>query len=245
MSLLKTVILDWAGTTVDFGSQAPVRTIQTVFARRSMEVSEALARRHMGLAKRDHIRELLSIARPDSTGPTADALYQEFIPLQLEILAEHSLLIPGVHEAVQRMRKRGLKIGATTGYTREMLDLLAERAREQGYVPDVSLSPEDVGAGRPHPFMIFEIAVRTMTYPLSAFVKVGDTPADIEEGLNAGVWTVGVAATGNMIGLCGNVEAARRELERAQAHFVIDSVAEIDPVLDEIEKRLAGGQLPR
>jgi phosphonoacetaldehyde hydrolase len=258
---LQALVLDWAGTTVDFGSLAPARTLQQVFARAGIQLTEADARRDMGLPKRDHIRSILSIpavrdAWQSVRGHTpADAdveeVYQAFIPLQFSCLGEYSTLIPGVVDAVQRFRERGLKIGSTTGYTREMLEVLLEKSESAGYKPDCSLVPGDVGAGRPHPLMIYEIAVRLQVYPLAAIVKVGDTPADIAEGLNAGAWSIGVAATGNSIGLsCADFRAlsaaeqtsllsnARRELQQAGAHYVIDALADLDPVLDDIDARL-------
>jgi phosphonoacetaldehyde hydrolase len=260
---LQALILDWAGTTVDFGSLAPVRTLQQVFESFDIHVSEEQARRDMGLPKRDHISCILSIPevneawrRRYGNAPdveSVDTVYAQFIPVQLACLAEYSSVIPGVVQAVDLARAHGLKIGTTTGYTREMLDLLVAQAATQGYRPDCSLSPEDVGSGRPHPFMIFEAAVRLKVYPLAAIVKIGDTPSDIKEGLNAGVWSVGVARTGNMIGRSqSELEAisaaeqerllndARCQLENAGAHFVIDSVAEIDTVLNEIDQLLRG-----
>ena len=156
---------------------------------------------------------------------------------------------------MERFRRRGLKIGTTTGYTREMLDLLVEASAKAGYRPDCSLAPSDVGVGRPHPFMIYENAVRLQVYPLAAIAKVGDTPADIQEGLNAGVWSIGVAGTGNMTGLSyqdfqalpaserqDRLAIARTELENAGAHYVVDSLAEVDPVLDDIDGRLKSAQ---
>ena len=258
---LQAVILDWAGTTVDFGSLAPVRTLQRVFARAEIALTEAEARRDMGLPKKDHIRQILFIARVRDEWirahgrapgePDVERMYEDFIPLQFSCLLEYSAVIPGVVEATERFRGRGLKIGTTTGYTREMLDLLVAASRKAGYVADCNLVPGDVGCGRPHPFMIYESAVRLKVYPLAAVVKIGDTPADVHEGLNAGAWSVGVAATGNMVGLSqsefealsetkreARLLTARAELEKAGAHYVVDSVAEVDSVLDEIEARL-------
>lgn len=260
---VKAVIFDWAGTTVDFGSLAPVRTLQRVFEQARCPVTESEARASMGLAKLDHIRSLL--AEPDVAArwamahgnlpheEDAERLYQKFVPLQFSCLVEYSNLIPGVVGIADKLRGRGIRIGSTTGYTRAMLDLLVEQSRRAGYEPDVSFSPEDVGGGRPHPYMIFEAAVQLKVYPLAAIVKVGDTPADIAEGLNAGTWAVGVAATGNMVGLSQNdfealsqtgrrerVAAGRAALTGAGAHYVIDSVAELEPVLAAINERLAG-----
>jgi len=258
---LKALVLDWAGTTVDFGSLAPARTIHRVFEGVGISLGEDEVRRDMGLAKREHINRILSMPRVRDTWrairgrlPTADeagTLYEMFIPLQLSCLAEYSTLIPGVVESVQRFRKRGLKIGSTTGYTRAMLDLLMEASAKAGYKPDCSISPEDAGSGRPGPFMIYENAVRLQVYPMASIAKIGDTPADIQEGLNAGAWSIGVAATGNAIGLShlefqslsakereSRVANARAELQRAGAHYVVDTLADLDSVLDEIDARL-------
>lgn len=262
---LKAVILDWAGTTVDFGSLAPARTLQKVFALLGTPLAEPEARRDMGLPKKDHIRAIVSLTRIREAWQTSrghapneanvDEIYQQFVPLQLSCLAEYSALIPGVLEAVLGLRQRRLKIGSTTGYTRSMLDVLLEKSAQAGYSPDCSLSPEDVGAGRPLPFMIYESAVRLQVYPMAAICKIGDTPADIQEGLNAGVWSIGVAGTGNGIGLSfdafqnlstsekeSRLTQARAELQHAGAHYVIDTLGELPPVLDDIDAHL---QSPR
>src|SRR5436190_14020266 len=59
MMRIQAVIFDWAGTTVDHGSLAPVRAVTEVFRGRGVAVSDAEARRDMGIYKRDHIRNLL------------------------------------------------------------------------------------------------------------------------------------------------------------------------------------------
>jgi phosphonoacetaldehyde hydrolase len=105
--------------------------------------------------------------------------------------------------------------------------------------------------------MIYENAVRMKVWPLEAMVKIGDTVSDIDEGRNAGTWTVGVAQTGNMIGLTQEqwqalpdheqskrLQTARRKLETAGAHYVIDTLADLDRVVDQIEARLIAGERP-
>jgi phosphonoacetaldehyde hydrolase len=258
---LKGLILDWAGTTVDHGSLAPAVTLHELFASAHIELTESEIRRDMGLPKKDHIREILSIPRvrdawqavhgnaPDEA--VVEEMYRAFIPLQFSCLTEHSDLIPGVLDAVQRFRRRGLKIGTTTGYTRAMLDLLVKKSAKEGHIPDCSLAPEEVGAGRPQPFMIYENAVRLQIWPLSAIAKIGDTPSDIHEALNAGAWAIGVAGTGNAIALSfqdfqalsasdreARLNCARTELQNAGAHYVVDTLADVDPVLDDIDLRL-------
>jgi phosphonoacetaldehyde hydrolase len=246
---------------VDYGSLAPARTLQRLFAGVHITLTESEIRRDMGLPKKEHIRGILSMSRVRDawqelrghipSDADVDEMYKEFIPLQLSCLAEYSALVPGVVEAVQSFRQRGLKIGSTTGYTRAMLDLLVEKSSKEGYSPDYSVSPEEVGAGRPEPFMMYENAVRLQVYPLAAIAKIGDTPVDIREGLNAGAWSIGVAGTGNRIGLSmgdfhklseaereSRLAEARAELQNAGAHYVVATLAEIHLVLDDIDARL-------
>ncbi|MFZ0247170.1 phosphonoacetaldehyde hydrolase [Candidatus Binatus sp.] len=264
---VKAAILDWAGTTVDHGSIAPVRVLQQVFAGRGVPISEEEARRDMGVLKRDHIRKILfgpnvSAQWHDAVGhePTeadVESLFANFVPLQLECLVKYSAVIDGVAATVARLRKRGIKVGSTTGYTRSMLDVILRLAAEQGYQPDCAITPDDVGGGRPHPWMIFANAIRLQVEPLEAIVKIGDTAVDIEEGLRAGVWTIGVARTGNMIGLSAEdfaalspaeqamrLENARIQLSAASAHEVIDAVADCEVALDAIEARIRHGERP-
>ncbi len=260
-------MLDWAGTTVDFGSLAPARTIEQLFRRWQIALTDDEIRQHMGLPKKEHIRNILALPRVSveweslyghaPANADVDEIYAEFIPRQFSCLMEYAAVIPGVAQAVERFRERGLKIGSTTGYTRAMLDMLVESSAKEGYKPDCSLTPEEVGAGRPYPFMMYECAVRMQVYPLAAIAKIGDTRADVEEGLNAGSWSIGVAGTGNMIGLSlaefealgaadkeSRLETARAELAAAGAHYVIDTLDDLDAVLNDIDLRLQSADSP-
>src|SRR5262249_34756138 len=130
-----------------------------------------------------------------------ERIFAEFLPRQMGVLREFSAPIPGTAGAVQCWRGAGVKSGSSTGCTRALLDVVIEAAGEQGYRPDASVTPDEVGAGRPRPFMCYRNAILLGAYPLWQCVKIGDTPADIAEGLNAGMWTIGITATGNEIGL--------------------------------------------
>jgi len=264
---IRAVIFDWAGTLADFGSRAPVAALENLFASAGVPITDAEARQSMGIAKKDHIQAILLIPRVHAAwvaqhGMTAgeyqiERLYERFIPAQIHALEEHSRLIPGVVDAAARMRSRGIRIGTNTGYNREMLDVLLERAAAQGFVPDSAVCPDDVPAGRPFPWMCYLSAIRLRAYPLWTCVKIGDTPADIEEGRNAGMWTIGVTRTGNEIGLseeewaafneaaqAQRLDLARERLIAAGAHYTAPSAAECDSLLDEIQTRLARGERP-
>ena len=105
--------------------------------------------------------------------------------------------------------------------------------------------------------MALRSAMELRAYPPSLCVKVGDTVPDILEGLNAGMWTVAVALTGNEVGLTSEELAAlsvdeletRRErahlhLADAGAHYVIDGIWSLPQVLEDIEERLDFGEQP-
>lgn len=248
--MITAVILDWAGTTVDHGSLAPVAAMRAIFTSVGVEVTTEEIRASMGLPKKEHIR---AIAAP--RGLNTDALYAAFIPKQMEVLAEHSDVIAGVSDAVERIRRRGMKIGSTTGYNRAMLEYVVAHAKTQGYAPDCALCPDDVGGGRPMPWMCYEAAVRLGAYPMWTMVKIGDTESDIAEGRNAGMWTVGVTRTGNEVGLSERDWSALGATERAErlraacgrlssADYLVETVADMDGVLDAIDARVARGEKP-
>ncbi len=264
---LRAVILDWAGTTVDFGCVAPVVVFREVFRRRGVEITLEQARGPMGTYKRDHIAQIAGMdavrgawQQAHGAPPTdqdVEQMFQDFVPAQIRVLAEHAGLVPGCLDAIAAFRARGLKIGTTTGYTREMMDTLEPEAARQGYAPDATVCVSDVPEGRPAPWMCFENAKRLGVYPMEAIVKIGDTVPDIEEGLNAGTWTIGVTVTGNEVGATleewnamrpeerqAQRNRAQERLARAGAHYVIDSIADAPPVLDEINARLARGERP-
>lgn len=191
------------------------------------------------------------------TDDDVEDMFRDFVPLQLDCLASYADLIPGTVEAVAAFRKRGLKIGSTTGYTGEMMKLLLEEAKKRGYEPDFSVCATDVPAGRPHPWMCFKNAMDLQVYPMEALVKVGDTLPDIGEGLNAGMWTIGLTKTGNEVGLTEeeinalDPEVRERKLARAYqrmsqagAHYVVDGIGDVEPLLDDINARLARGERP-
>lgn len=264
---LKAVVFDWAGTMVDHGSKAPMGVFQHAFAHFGVSITIDEARGPMGMAKRDHISTLIHLPRIAAQWEKVhgrapgeadiDAVYDVFVPLNVEVVTAFADLIPGAAETAARLRAAGLKIGSTTGYTREIMAPLLPLAAEQGYAPDNLVCAGDLAAGRPTPLMMYKTFLDLGVWPAAAIVKVDDTEVGVAEGLNAGCWTVGVALTGNVFGLDAaetdalshdELEARRAEaygkLTRAGAHFVIDSVADLPEVLDEIEGAMARGERP-
>lgn len=255
---IRAVIFDWAGTTVDFGSRAPLEAFRSVFAEAGVTLSDAEIRGPMGLHKKDHIRVLLeqpAIAarwRERQGRPWTEAdvemLYARFIPLQLQVLEAHSQLVPGLLACVERLRQQGLRIGSTTGYFAQATACVSAAARRQGYVPDCVVCPDETLPGRPWPWMIFRNMQQLEVCPPLAVVKVGDTVVDMHEGRNAGVFCVGVTTTSNLVGLSESQwaeltpqqreqarSAARSQLLAAGAHRVIDTLDELPEVLESLQ----------
>jgi phosphonoacetaldehyde hydrolase len=175
----------------------------------------------------------------------------------VKAIADHADLIPGTLEAVRRFRHRGLSIGTTTGYSSAMMEDLLKKSRAKGFTPDNCICADHVPAGRPHPWMALRSAMEMGVYPMEAIVKIGDTVPDIEEGLNAGMWTIALAKSGNETGLSekeiaaldsqilqARLREAYRRLAHAGAHYVVDDISCCGVILDDINRRLAQGEHP-
>jgi phosphonoacetaldehyde hydrolase len=264
---VKAVVLDWAGTAVDYGSIGPAAVFVDVFAKFGVAVSLAEVRQFMGVAKKDHIRKICNLPSviaqwqqkndrsPDETD--VESIYAETEPMMVETIPRHADLIPGLLETVDSLRRQGVKIGSSTGYTAPMMAALVPAARARGYAPDAIVCASDVPAGRPYPWMCFLNAIQLQVYPLEAVVKIGDTVSDIEAGLNAGMWTIGLTQSGNELGiseqeasqlsaqeLMAKTDPIADRYQDAGAHFVAAGIWDVLPVIEDINVRLARGEKP-
>lgn len=188
---LKACLLDWSGTTADKYVIAPAVVFQDVFRKYKVPVSMLEAREPMGLRKDLHIKAMTEIndvrerwfevhgKYPDQED--VDAMFADFVPMQLECLSKYTKLIPGVAETVQTLRNQyGLKFGSTTGFTRSMVEILDRDARKQGLVLDCTVAGDEVKHGaRPKPFMVFQNMDLLDVHPAQAVLKVDDTVAGI------------------------------------------------------------------
>ncbi len=266
--MLEAAVFDWAGTTVDFGSLAPMGAFVELFASVGVTVSIAQARVPMGKKKWDHIHDMMQmpeIARQwqalhgrSPSSEDTDRLLEQFIPLNKVSIRKHAELIPGVLACVATLRQQQLKIASTTGYTRDLLDILMPLAAAQNYQPDLTLGAGDTPLGRPSPQMMQTIAQTFGIARPEHIVKIDDTEPGIGEGKNHGSWTVAVAVSGNALGLslpqwnaldsAAKAEARAGAYQRAQAFgadYVIDTVADLPEIVRDINARLRQNQRPR
>lgn len=265
---LQAVILDWAGTVVDFGSFAPTQIFVEAFAEFGVQVSLEEARGPMGMGKWDHIRTLCDIPAiaeryrakfgrmPSDDDVTA--IYERFMPLQIEKIAEHSALIPGALDAIAAVRRQGLKVGSCSGYPAVVMEKVVALAKTNGYVADHVVATDEVPNGRPHPAQALANVIALGISDVAACVKVDDTWPGILEGRSAGMWTVALTCSGNALGLtyeqykalpAQKLEQERRRIgqmfEGSRPHYLIDTIAELPEVIADINARLARGEMPQ
>jgi phosphonoacetaldehyde hydrolase len=265
--VIRAVVFDWAGTAVDFGSLAPVAAFAAAFERAGVPVSTEEIRAFMGLEKRRHLVSLLEdeaisarwlAARGAApTDRDVDCLFDEFSNALVEVLPLYAEPIPGLLEAAAQLRERGIKIGSNSGYSAHMMGVLARAAQRHGFQPDCIVSSSDVVAGRPAPDLSLRCLDLLGIAAGAPAIKVDDTRAGIEEGRNAGLWTVAVAISGNEVGLSyaqwralGSDEQsslrqrANAALRDCGPDYIIDTVADLPEVVDSIEDRIVSGEQP-
>ncbi|MBZ5750081.1 phosphonoacetaldehyde hydrolase [Metabacillus rhizolycopersici] len=268
MNKVEGVIFDWAGTAVDFGCFAPVNVFIDIFKNAGIDVTMEEARAPMGMLKIDHIREMLSMPRISAlweekygrafNEQDVEKLYAKFEPALMASLSEYTDPIPEVIETVQVLRNQGLKIGSTTGYTKTMMDVVVPNALKKGYSPDFYVTPDETNSyGRPYPYMIYRNMEQLKLSASWKVVKVGDTTSDIKEGVNAGVWSVGVIIGSSEMGLSLDEFNALSESEQeaaisktdhsfkqSGADFTIQSMSEFSQLIEKINHLLSEGKRP-
>lgn len=265
---LQAVILDWAGTVVDFGSFAPTQIFVEAFAEFDVQVSIEEARGPMGMGKWDHIRTLCDqpqvaerYRKAFGRTPTDDdvtAIYQRFMPLQIEKIAEHSALIPGALDTIAALRGQGIKIGSCSGYPKQVMDKVVALAATNGYVADHVVATDEVPNGRPWPAQALANVIALGIDDVAACVKIDDTVPGILEGRRAGMWTVALTCSGNALGLTYeqfralDIDTLASERQRIEAmfeasrpHYLIDTITDLPRVINEINQRLARGEMPQ
>ena len=262
-----TVIFDWAGTVLDFGCIAPVAAFREAFAADGVAITEAEARAPMGAAKREHLEMILAQSAGAerwqaskggvSTQSDVDRLYAAFLRIDEVNCARYSALIPGALDTIAALRGRNIAIGSTTGYPRSVMNGLMPLAKAQGYAPDHCVTVSDVKHGRPYPDMVLDNAIALGAPDMRACVVMDDSPTGLVSARAAGMWAVGIIASGNEIGLSladwqaldeatqdQHRQRAQHVLREAGAHYTIDTIADLMPVIDAINARLQAGDKP-
>lgn len=264
---VKAIIVDWAGTTVDFGCLAPAIAFVEVFKRNGIDLTLDEVRAPMGLAKRDHVKAILEfpgvahlwelIYKRKAADEDIDALYSELEPAMSSVAAQFAEPIKGTLELIEELHSRGIKVGSTTGYMAPIMQRVIPAAEKFGFRPDCIVSSSEVPAGRPKPWMCYLNAQKLNVFPMHHMIKIGDTIADLEEGLNAGMWTICLTLSGNEVGLSAEeveasqaseikmkVNSAKNKFMSAGAHFTAEGIWDCLPIIELINEKINHGEKP-
>lgn len=256
---IQAVIFDWNGTLVDYGCRAPVEALMKAFRKWDIVVSPEEARSALSRTERDPVRSILSSKHDCAISACRDiaGIMTDYEVTLMEMLPGYCDMTPRALDVATELRLRKIRIGTTSPYSAQVTGILAWCAGKKGFSPDYVATPVGIPGTRPHPWMIFDNAMRLGIYPMHAIVKVGDSIQDVREGINAQCWTVGIIKGGMGLGLQREdihatprdilqerITSVRKQLTDAGAHYVVDSLSDLLPIIDEINFRMALGQRP-
>jgi phosphoglycolate phosphatase len=170
----------------------------------------------MGQSKIDVFREILG---DEATAQQANNVFEE--RYAAEVAAGRVEALPGAADAITAIRGAGIQVCLATGFSPATRDSIIDTL---GWWPliDLALSPADAGRGRPWPDLPLTALLRLGGGAVSELAVVGDTPSDIESGRRAGAGLVAGMLTGR---------GSRHDLEGAQAPLVLDTLADLLPLL--------------
>ncbi|WP_368654179.1 phosphonoacetaldehyde hydrolase [Ornithinibacillus sp. 4-3] len=259
MRKIKAVIFDWAGTIVDFGSMDPVVALKNVFKSFQIDVSYELVRESMGKHKKDHIRDILTSASSASqwesiyhqswTEEDVEMVYQSFNKELIHVLSTDAEMLDGVLELFQALRERGIKIGSSTGYRKDMLDLIINQITDERLLPDFIVTASEVEKGRPYPDMILKNLELMDIKDKQQVINIGDTSVDILSGLNAGVFSAGVLIGSNQMGLSKEefqslnekekeeiISNTQKKFEQSGANAIARQIGDVLEIINDLER---------
>ena len=261
---IKSVIFDLGGTLVDPFVISPTISFIQSFKQYGFKITPQESREPMGIRKDLHIESILNNYdvkkrwmeefKREPNKEDYDEIYNNYKYLQHLILPDYCSMINETEETISILRKDyQLKLGITTGFERTMVDIILDKNKK--------LKVDSVVAGddlidelgsRPSPFMIWKNLFNMKIPHIHSVVKVDNTISGIEEGLNAGCWTIGVANYSNYMNinsideynklLPDELDDRRKEAKRilifGGAHYVIDDLSFLPQTIDKINDKM-------
>ncbi|MGH9837469.1 MAG: HAD family hydrolase [Blastocatellia bacterium] len=186
---IELVVFDMAGTTFSEGG-AVYRCLRDTLAMNGLQVADADIHPVKGMDKREALRLLIErSAMRDELLTGLDAIHEDFVERMIAFYRTNPSVgeMPGAGETFRRLKEHGIKAALDTGFSRDIAQTLIDRLGwERDGLIDASVTSDEVEAGRPHPFMIRHLMQRLGVADPLRVAKVGDAPADLLEGKNAG-----------------------------------------------------------
>tara|TARA_E500000178_G_scaffold109397_1_gene109133 strand:- start:425 stop:1216 length:792 start_codon:yes stop_codon:yes gene_type:complete len=258
---IEAIVFDLAGTIIDFGSLAPSKVLIHIFNKFGITISRKEAVGPMGIEKRAHISQLINSKKislfwkkkynKKPGKQEIDKLFKLFNPELKKIIKHHSKLISGCKKTINFLKRKKIKLAVNTGYSEEILKIILSELKKQGFYPDISYSSSHANIGRPSAEIIYKIFSELNITMGSNCIKVDDTIPGLLEGVNAGMWVVGVIFSGNEFGKT-EVEFNKlsskdkiifrkrvtNKFKRIGAHYVIDTIKDLPKTIELIDSRI-------
>ncbi len=195
MPSIKLVIFDIAGTIVEDRGEV-LEAFGSALRKRCIPFTDAELQEWKGASKREVIRHFVEKQGVEHEGVDVESVYADFRRLLEQHYRGNGVqAIPGAAKTFAWLRESGIQIATTSGFYREVVELILDRAGwREAFAANISSS--DVEMGRPAPFLIFRAMEATGVTSVQQVINVGDTPLDLQAGTNAGVRGVVGVLTG-------------------------------------------------
>ncbi len=226
MPKISLVVFDIAGTIIEDHGEV-VEAFRIALRDNGMVIPEAVLIERKGASKKEVIRHFIE----EQFGPIAEHMekaehtYAGFQRLLRNLYIEKGIkAIDGAEDTFEVLRKRGIKLATTTGFDREVSNVILE-ALEWTEIFTANVTSTDVLHGRPAPYMIFHAMEQSGVSSVGEVVNVGDTPLDLQAGTNAGVRGV--------VGVLTGMHPRERLLSEPHTHLIA-SVVNLPAVVTEL-----------
>ena len=258
---IEAIVFDLAGTLIDFGSQAPSKVLIHIFNENGIPITKKEAIGPMGIEKKAHISQLIYSKKINllwkkkykkkPSKNDIDKLFKLFNPELKKIIKKHSKLITGSKKTIEFIKKKKIKIATNTGYSDDILKIILSELKKQKFTPDIAYGSSYAKIGRPTAEIIYKIFSDLNITKGSSCIKVDDTIPGLLEGVNAGMWVVGVIFSGNEFGKTEDEfnklsykdkskfrKMIKNKFKKVGADYVIDTIKDLPKVIKLIEKRI-------
>ncbi|MEE2060732.1 phosphonatase-like hydrolase [Rhodococcus artemisiae] len=216
--MIELAIFDMAGTTIDDRDEV-YRVLRESTERHGATYTDEEFQQWMGTEKRWAIENLLRIGGVDVDEALVERAWAWFREeLRQTYTDTPPTPLDGVEEALRELKAKGIKVGLTTGFSREIADLILQSVGwQEGEIIDRIVAGDEVPDGRPEPFLIQSVMAHLDVQDAAAVVSAGDTASDVESARRAGVTSIGVL-TGHL---------TRPDFDALGADLVLGSVADL------------------
>ena len=253
--MIRCCIFDLGGTLVDKYSLLPFISLSNSFRKYNIEVPDYVLAKDMGKKKLDHIQSICndSFIKENYNSINPLDIYKEFNKIQYETMTKHMDIIPETKKCIHYLDDKSIRTGITTGFNKEQMDIAVKLLQDNDIVIENAVSSSCISnMSRPYPHMINKNMEQLRISHPKHVLKIDDTEVGIQEGINAGCYTVGVArwsinmevftyaekyllSTSNKDAqgrLEYKLDQSRKKLKDAGADFVIDTLDELPSIID-------------